>query len=67
MASSRKLHELLQIKPKAPQFRVYGKVDQGRIEYLLDVLTTENGLEATEIMSGLGQDSRRKGRRRLFY
>jgi hypothetical protein len=49
MASSRKLHELLQIKPKAPQFRVYGKVDQGRIEYLLDVLTTKNGLEATEI------------------
>lgn len=49
MASSSKLHDLVQIKPHIVQFRVYGKVDHKSVQRLLDLFTTEKSLEATEL------------------
>jgi hypothetical protein len=49
MASSSKLHDLVQIYPQIFQFRVHGRVDLKSIEHLLDLFTTEKGLAATEI------------------
>jgi hypothetical protein len=49
MASSTKLHDLLQVKRSITQFRIYGKVDKNCIERLLDVFTTEQGLNADKI------------------
>jgi hypothetical protein len=48
IASSTKLYDLLQIKPKVTQFRVHGKVDQKSLERLLDIFTTKPGLKANE-------------------
>lgn len=49
MATSTKLHDLLHVKPKVTQFRVYGKIDHKSIERLLDIFTTNNVVEAEKI------------------
>ncbi|KAH9873266.1 hypothetical protein J1614_005664 [Plenodomus biglobosus] len=41
VASCTKVYDLFQIKPRATQFRVYGKVNQYSVEKLLDIFTTE--------------------------
>ncbi|KAI8936615.1 hypothetical protein NX059_007014 [Plenodomus lindquistii] len=48
-ASCTKVRDLFQIKPRATQFRVYGRVNSKSIEKLLDTFTTESLVEAKVI------------------
>ncbi|KAF2850169.1 hypothetical protein T440DRAFT_518644 [Plenodomus tracheiphilus IPT5] len=48
-ASCTKVHDLFQVRPKATQFRVYGKVNQKSIEKLLDIFTTEKLVDTKDI------------------
>lgn len=49
VASSTKLHDLLQLRPKATEFRVHGKVDRKSVQRLLNIFTTPYIVEATNI------------------
>ncbi|CBX91665.1 predicted protein [Plenodomus lingam JN3] len=48
-ASCTKVHDLFQVKPRATQFRVYGKINQESVERLLDILSTENLVDVKDI------------------
>jgi hypothetical protein len=52
IASSTKLHDLLLIKPKATQFRIYGTVDHKSVKSLLDMFTTKAGLKVRQVKLG---------------
>jgi hypothetical protein len=49
MASCQKVHNLLHVKPHITQFRLYGKVNQESIEFLLDTFATPKLLETKSI------------------
>jgi hypothetical protein len=49
LASSTKLYNLTLIKEQVKQLRIFGNVDHGSVEKLLDIFTTKKGLEAKQI------------------
>jgi hypothetical protein len=48
MASCQKVNDLLHVKPRVTQFRVYGKIDLTCIETLLEIFTTLKLLELND-------------------
>lgn len=54
MASSTRMYNLLQLKPKITEYCVRGKVDQKSITKLLDLFTTEKMLDVSEITLSVG-------------